>query len=214
MRIVIAEDSVLLRAGLTRILADAGEEVVATVGDADELLTVVERHQPDLCVVDVRMPPTHTDDGLRSAIEIRSRWPQIGILVLSQYVEERYATELLADNTRALGYLLKDRIADVAEFLDTVRRVGSGGTALDPEVVAQLLARARRQDPLERLTPREREVLALMAEGRSNPAIARQLVVSDKAVEKHVGNILMKLDLPPDDDDHRRVLAVLRWVRS
>lgn len=214
MRIVIAEDSVLLRAGLTRILADAGEEVVATVGDADELLSVVERHQPELCVVDVRMPPTHTDDGLRAALTIRSRWPQIGILVLSQYVEERYATELLADNTGALGYLLKDRIADVAEFLDTVRRVGAGGTALDPEVVAQLLARARRQDPLERLTPREREVLALMAEGRSNPAIARQLVVSDKAVEKHVGNILMKLDLPPDEDDHRRVLAVLQWVRS
>lgn len=214
MRIVIAEDSVLLRAGLTRILADAGEDVVATAGDADELLTVVERHQPDLCLVDVRMPPTHTDDGLRAALTIRSRWPQIGILVLSQYVEERYATELLADTAGALGYLLKDRIADVSEFLETVRRVGAGGTALDPEVVAQLLARARRQDPLERLTRREREVLALMAEGRSNPAIARTLVVSDKAVEKHVGNILTKLDLPPDEDDHRRVLAVLRWVKG
>lgn len=214
MQIVIAEDSVLLRVGLTRILADAGEDVVATVGDAEELLAVVERNEPDLCIVDVRMPPTHTDDGLRAAIEIRRRWPRIGILVLSQYVEERYASELLASASGALGYLLKDRIADVTEFLDAVRRVGAGGTALDPEVVAQLLARSRRRDPLERLTGREREVLSLMAEGRSNPAIARSLVVSDKAVEKHVGNILTKLDLPPDQDDHRRVLAVLQWVRS
>ena len=214
MRVVIAEDSVLLRAGLTRILADANEEVVATVGDADELLGAVERHQPDLCIVDVRMPPTHTDDGLRAAIAIRNRWPGIGILVLSQYVEEQYATELLATAGEGIGYLLKDRVADVADFIDAVRRVGSGGTALDPEVVAQLLARSRRRDPLERLTPREREVLALMAEGRSNPAIARSLVVSDKAVEKHVSNILTKLDLPPAGDDHRRVLAVLRWVRS
>ena len=214
MRVVIAEDSVLLRAGLTRILADAGEEVVATVGDADELLVAVERHQPDLCLTDVRMPPTHTDDGLRAALAIRNRWPQIGILVLSQYVEERYASELLATSGDGIGYLLKDRVADVADFIDAVRRVGNGGTALDPEVVAQLLARSRRRDPLERLTPREREVLALMAEGRSNPAIARSLVVSDKAVEKHVGNILTKLDLPPDGDDHRRVLAVLQWVRS
>lgn len=214
MRIVIAEDSVLLRVGLTRILADAGEEIVSTVGDADELLGAVERHQPDLCIVDVRMPPTHTDDGLRAALAIRKRWPQIGILVLSQYVEERYASELLAASGVGIGYLLKDRIADVGDFVDAVRRVGAGGTALDPEVVAQLLARARRQDPLARLTPREREVLALMAEGRSNPAIARALVVTDKAVEKHVGNILTKLDLPPDEDDHRRVLAVLQWVRG
>lgn len=214
MRIVIAEDSVLLRAGLTRILADAGEEVVATVGDAEELLTAVERHQPDLCIVDVRMPPTHTDDGLRAAIAIRNRWPAIGILVLSQYVEERYASDLLAASGNAIGYLLKDRVADVADFVDAVRRVGNGGTALDPEVVAQLLARARRRDPLDRLTPREREVLALMAEGRTNPAIARTLVVTDKAVEKHVSNILTKLDLPPAEDDHRRVLAVLQWVRS
>jgi DNA-binding NarL/FixJ family response regulator len=214
VRLVIAEDSVLLRVGLTRILADAGEEVVATVGDADELLTAVERHQPDMCIVDVRMPPTHTDDGLRAALVIRKRWPSIGILVLSQYVEERYASDLLAASGVGIGYLLKDRIADVAEFVDAVRRVGNRGTALDPEVVAQLLARARRQDPLERLTPREREVLSLMAEGRSNPAIARALVVTDKAVEKHVGNILTKLDLPPDEDDHRRVLAVLQWVRS
>jgi DNA-binding NarL/FixJ family response regulator len=214
VRIVIAEDSVLLRAGLTRILIDAGEEVVATVGAADELMTVVERHQPDLCIVDVRMPPTHTDDGIRAAMTIRKRWPKVAILVLSQYVEERYATDLLADGSRAVGYLLKDRVADVAEFLDDVRRVGDGGTALDPEVVAQLLARARRRDPLERLSKREREVLALMAEGRSNPAIARALYVTDKAIEKHVSNIFTKLDLPPAEDDHRRVLAVLRWIRG
>ena len=214
MRIVIAEDSVLLRAGLTRILVDAGEDVVATVGDADELLTVVGRHRPDLALVDVRMPPTHTDDGLRAARTIRERWPGTGILVLSQYVEERYATELLADDTAGLGYLLKDRVADVGEFLGAVRRVGAGGTALDPEVVSQLLARARRQDPLERLSPREREVLALMAEGRANPAIARELVVSDKAVEKHVSNIFLKLDLAPAQADHRRVLADLRWLEG
>jgi DNA-binding NarL/FixJ family response regulator len=214
VRIVIAEDSVLLRAGLTRLLADAGEEVVATVDNADDLLAVVERHGPDLCVVDVRMPPTHTDDGLRAALQIRARWPAIGILVLSQYVEETYATDLLASDTSGLGYLLKDRIADVAEFLAAVRRVGDGGTALDPEVVAQLLARSRRRDPLDRLSPREREVLGLMAEGRSNGAIARELVVSDGAVEKHVSNIFTKLDLPPTEHDHRRVLAVLRWLES
>ncbi|HEX6418060.1 MAG TPA: response regulator transcription factor [Acidimicrobiales bacterium] len=214
MRIVIAEDSVLLRAGLTRLLSDAGEEVVAAVDNADDLLTVVERHRPDLAVVDVRMPPTFTDDGLRAALQIRARWPEIGILVLSQYVEETYASELLADDTKGLGYLLKDRIADVDEFLVAVRRVGGGGTALDPEVVAQLLARSRRRDPLDRLSPREREVLALMAEGRSNAAIARELVVSDGAVEKHVSNIFTKLDLPPTEHDHRRVLAVLRWLGS
>jgi DNA-binding NarL/FixJ family response regulator len=214
VRIVIAEDSVLLRAGLTRLLADAGEEVVAAVDNADDLLTVVERHQPDLAVVDVRMPPTHTDDGLRAALQIRGRWPSIAILVLSQYVEETYATDLLADDTSGLGYLLKDRIADVAEFLDGVRRVGGGGTVLDPEVVAQLLARSRRRDPLDRLSPREREVLGLMAEGRSNAAIARELVVSDGAVEKHVSNIFTKLDLPPTEHDHRRVLAVLRWLET
>ncbi len=214
MRIVIAEDSVLLRAGLTRILIDAGMDVVASVGDADELLTTVARHRPDLAVVDVRMPPTHTDDGLRAALAVRERWPEVAILVLSQYVEETYATELLAGDTAGLGYLLKDRIADVSEFLGAVRRVGDGGTALDPEVVAQLLARSRRRDPLERLSPREAEVLALMAEGRTNPAIARALVVSDKAVEKHVGNIFLKLDLPPAADDHRRVLAVLRWLEA
>lgn len=214
MRIVIAEDSVLLRAGLVRLLVDADHEVVATVGDADSLIEVVERNQPDLCVVDVRMPPTHTDDGLRAARTIRSRWPQIGILVLSQYVEESYATDLLADGTDGLGYLLKDRIADVSQFLDAVARVGTGGTALDPEVVSQLFARSRRRDPLAELSPREREVLGLMAEGRTNTAIARALVVSDGAIEKHISNIFTKLDLPPTDTDHRRVLAVLRWLEA
>ncbi len=214
MHIVIAEDSVLLRAGLTGLLADAGHEVVAAVGDADALLDVVKRHEPDLCVTDVRMPPTNTDDGLRAARQIRAENPTVGILVLSQYVEERYATELLSEDTSGLGYLLKDRIADVADFLAAVDRVGTGGTALDPEVVSQLLARSRRRDPLERLSPRERDVLGLMAEGRTNTAIARQLVVSDGAVEKHISNIFTKLDLPPTDSDHRRVLAVLRWLES
>ncbi|HEU5081931.1 MAG TPA: response regulator transcription factor [Acidimicrobiales bacterium] len=218
MRILIAEDSVLLRAGLTRLLLDADLEVIAAVGDADELLTAVERHRPDLAVVDVRMPPTNTDDGLRAALEIREQWPAIGILVLSQYVEERYAVELLAGATAGgggaggLGYLLKDRVADVTDFLDAVRRVGEGGTALDPEVVSQLLARSRQRDPLAELSPREREVLGHMAEGLSNSAIARTLVVNESTVEKHVTNIFTKLDLPPTDHSHRRVLAVLRWL--
>ena len=212
MRIVIAEDSVLLRAGLTRLLGEAGLDVVAAVGDATALIDVVERVLPDLAVVDVRMPPSHTDEGIRAAVEIRTRWPSIGILVLSQYVEERYATDLLAGDTSGVGYLLKDRVADVRDFVAAVRRVGEGGTALDPEVVAQLLARSRRHDPLERLTPREREVLGLMAEGRSNAAIAMALVVSDGAVEKHVRSIFTKLDLPPTELDHRRVLAVLQWL--
>jgi DNA-binding NarL/FixJ family response regulator len=212
VRIVIAEDAVLLRAGLTGLLADADHEVMAAVDNADDLLVVVERHRPELCVVDVRMPPTHTDDGLRAALEIRSRWPGTGILVLSQYVEETYAGELLADDSAGIGYLLKDRIADVGEFLGAVDRVGKGGTALDPEVVAQLFARARRRDPLDRLSPREREVLGLMAEGRTNQAIAAELVVSHGAVEKHISNIFTKLYLPPTEHDHRRVLAVLRWL--
>jgi len=218
MRILIAEDSVLLRAGLTRLLLDADLEVIAAVGDADELLTAVERHQPELAIVDVRMPPTNTDDGLSAALEIRERWPGIGILVLSQYVEERYAVELLAGASAGggtaggLGYLLKDRVADVADFLDAVRRVGEGGTALDPEVVSQLLARTRQRDPLAALSPREREVLGHMAEGLSNSAIARTLVVNESTVEKHVTNIFTKLDLPPTDHSHRRVLAVLRWL--
>ena len=212
MRIVIAEDSVLLRAGLTRLLSEAGLDVVAAVGDAVELLDAIGRVQPDLVVVDVRMPPTNTDEGIRAAVEIRARWPSIGIVVLSQYVEERYATDLLAGDTAGIGYLLKDRVADVRDFVDAVRRVGEGGTTLDPEVVAQLLARSRRRDPLERLSPREREVLGLMAEGRSNAAIAKALVVSDGAVEKHVRSIFSKLDLPPAELDHRRVLAVLHWL--
>ena len=212
MRIVIAEDSVLLRAGLTRLLSEAGLDVVAAVGDAVELLAAIARAQPDLAVVDVRMPPTNTDEGIRAAVEIRKRWPSVGILVLSQYVEERYATDLLAGDTAGVGYLLKDRVADVRDFVEAVRRVGEGGTALDPEVVAQLLARSRRRDPLERLTPRERGVLGLMAEGRSNAAIAMSLVVSDGAVEKHVRSIFSKLDLPPTELDHRRVLAVLHWL--
>jgi len=214
VRIVIAEDSVLLRAGLTRLLTDGGDEIVAAVGDADALVDAVGRHRPDLAVVDVRMPPTHTDDGLRAAVLIRGRWPEVGILVLSQYVEERYASELLAGEAGGIGYLLKDRIADVADFQDAVRRVGAGGAVLDPEVVAQLLARSRRVDPLAGLTPRERDVLGLMAEGRSNVAIAAALSVSDGAVEKHVSNIFQKLQLPVAEADHRRVLAVLRWLES
>jgi DNA-binding NarL/FixJ family response regulator len=211
---MIAEDSVLLREGITRLLVDAGEDVVAGFGDADALLAALPSDQPDLVVLDVRMPPTHTDEGVRAALRIREEWPGIGILVLSQYVEERYASELIAGDVGGVGYLLKDRVADVREFVDALRRVGVGGTVLDPEVVTQLLARARQQDPLERLTPRERTVLSLMAEGRSNTAIAQTLVVSDGAVEKHVSNIFTKLDLPPAPEDHRRVLAVLRWLES
>jgi DNA-binding NarL/FixJ family response regulator len=214
MRVIIAEDSVLLRAGLTRLLADAGEEVVAAVGDGDALVSAVEKHQPDLAVVDVRMPPDFTDEGLRAALAVRGRWPDVGILVLSQYVEERYATELLSGDNGGVGYLLKDRVADVSDFLDAARRVGDGGTVLDPEVVAQLLARSRRRDPIERLSAREREVLGLMAEGRTNGAIAANLVISDGAVEKHISNIFTKLDLPPTEHDHRRVLAVLKWLES
>jgi DNA-binding NarL/FixJ family response regulator len=214
MRIVIAEDSVLLRVGLTRLLTDAGEEVIGAVSDGDALIEAVGRHQPDLAVVDVRMPPTQTDEGLRAALVIRRRWPDVGILVLSQYVEERYAAELLAGSTRKVGYLLKDRVADVAEFLSSVRRVGDGGTALDSEVVAQLLARSRHRDPLERLSRREREVLGLMAEGLSNSAIGEALVISDGAVEKHVTSIFTKLGLSASDQGHRRVLAVLTWLEG
>jgi DNA-binding NarL/FixJ family response regulator len=204
----------LLREGISRLLADASLEVAAAVGDAEQLLRAVEKHQPDVTVVDVRMPPTHTDEGVRAALVIRRQWPDVGVLVLSQYVEERYATDLIARDTRGIGYLLKDRVAEVAEFVDAVRRVGAGGTALDPEVVAQLLVRSRRADPVAALTPREREVLQLMAEGRSNSAIAATLVVTEGAVEKHVNSIFTKLDLPPADTDHRRVLAVLRYLES
>lgn len=214
MRVVIAEDSVLLREGLSRLLAEAGCSVVAAVGDGDAVLRAVDEHRPDVAVLDVRMPPTHTDEGLRAALVIRSSWPTVAVLVLSQYVEERYATELLSGETRGVGYLLKDRVADVVEFVEALQRVGSGGTVLDPEVVAQLLARSRQTQPLESLTPREREVLELMAEGRSNAAIAAQLVVGEGAVEKHVSSIFSKLGLLPTDSDHRRVLAVLRYLEG
>jgi DNA-binding NarL/FixJ family response regulator len=212
MRAVIAEDSVLLRAGLSRLLGDAGIEVVAAVSDAEALLRAVDTLQPDVAIVDVRMPPSFTDEGLRAALVLRRQWPRVAVLVLSQYVEERYATELLASDTKGVGYLLKDRVADVDEFLDALRRVTAGGTALDPEVVSQILVR-RRPDPLDRLTPREGEVLRLMAEGRSNGGIAAALVISGSAVEKHVNSILAKLDLPEADADHRRVLAVLHLLR-
>ncbi len=214
MRIVIGEDAVLLRVGLIKVLDEAGEDVVGEVGDAPTLIEAVEMHRPDLAIVDVRMPPDMTDDGLRAAIEIRRRWPTTAILVFSQYVEEVFAAELLRTGTEGLGYLLKDRVADVTEFVSAVRRVGAGGTALDPEVVAQLLARSNQQDPLGRLTSREKQVLALMAEGRSNQAIAAGLVISDGAVEKHVSNVFTKLDLPVAGSDNRRVLAVLRWLNS
>lgn len=212
MRVVIAEDSVLLREGLVRLLGDVGVQVVAAVSDAEALLRAVEKHVPDVVIVDVRMPPSHTDEGLRAALVLRRSRPRVAVLVLSQYVEERYATELLSTETSGVGYLLKDRVADVAEFVEALHRVAAGGTALDPEVVSQLLVR-RRSDPLDRLTPRETEVLALMAEGRSNSGIAAALVVSESAVEKHVNSIMTKLDLAPADTDHRRVLAVLRFLK-
>ena len=213
MRAVIAEDSVLLRAGLTRVLEGSGIAVAAAVGDAESLLNAVEEHEPDIAIVDVRMPPGHSDEGVRAAMLIRQAWPGVAVLLLSQYVEERYAADLLAANTTAVGYLLKDRVADVAEFIDALRRVAAGGTALDPEVVSQLLLR-RRADPLDRLTARELDVLALMAEGRSNTAIAHALVVSESAVGKHINSIFAKLDLAPDEGDHRRVLAVLRYLNG
>lgn len=214
MRAVIAEDSVLLREGLTRLLGDAGVDVVDAVGDGEALLRSVAAHQPAVVVVDVRMPPTHSDEGLRAALVVRQRWPEVAVLVLSQYVEERYATELLAASAGGIGYLLKDRVADVAEFVEALRRVASGGTALDPEVVAQLFARARRSDPLDGLSPREREVLGLMAEGRSNAGIGAALVITDGAVEKHVRSIFSKLDLATADGVHRRVLAVLHFLKG
>jgi len=214
LKVVVAEDSVLLREGLVRLLEDSGFEVAGQAGDAEDLLRKVGAHKPDVAIVDVRMPPTHTDEGLRAALEVRRLVPATAILVLSQYVEERYALELIGSNAEGVGYLLKDRVADVAEFLDAVRRVGEGGTALDPEVVAQLLGRRRRGNPLDALSPREREVLSLMAEGRSNAAIAAELVVTDGAVEKHVSNIFAKLGLPATASDHRRVLAVLTYLRA
>ena len=214
LTLVLADDAVLLREGLVRLLTEQGHDVVAVVGDGPSLVEAAARHQPDVSIVDVRMPPTHTDEGLRAAVEVRAARPGAPVLVLSQYVELSYANDLLADRRGAIGYLLKDRVADIAEFLEALRRVADGGTVLDPEVVAQLLVSRRTNDPLEPLTPRERQVLTLMAEGRSNTAIARQLVVSEGAVEKHVRNIFSKLDLPPDDELNRRVLAVLTFLRA
>ena len=214
IRVVIADDSVLLREGVARLLEEFGFEVAAQAGDAEDLLRKVGSHKPDVAVVDVRMPPTHTDEGLRAALEVRERAPGTAILVLSQYVEERYATDLLAGGAQGVGYLLKDRVADVGEFLAAVRRVGEGGAAIDPEVVAQLLGRRRRADPLASLSPRELDVLTLMAEGRSNAAIAEHLVITDGAVEKHISSIFGKLGLPAAPSDHRRVLAVLTYLRA
>ena len=214
MRVVLAEDSVLLREGVARILDEAGFEVVGQAGNADELLLKVRSYSPDVAIVDIRMPPTHTDEGLRAAQEIREKHPNCGVLVLSQYVEPAYAMELLAESAEGVGYLLKDSVSDVNEFADAVRRVGEGGSALDPTIVSQLVGRRRRDDPIDQLTPREREVLGLMAEGRSNSGIAEQLVVTERAVEKHVTSIFSKLRLPAASEDHRRVLAVLAYLRS
>jgi DNA-binding NarL/FixJ family response regulator len=213
VRVIVADDSVLLREGLVRLLAENGHDVVAQVGDGPSFVNAVREFRPDASIVDVRMPPSHTDEGLRAAVAVRRELPGAPILMLSQYVDVSYADDLLADRTGAIGYLLKDRVAEVSEFLDGLARVADGGTVLDPEVVAQLVVR-RGRAPLDALTGREREVLELMAEGRSNAAIAKALVVTDGAVEKHVKNIFMKLDLPPDDEQHRRVLAVLAYLRG
>jgi len=213
MRVVIAEDSVLLRAGLVRLLEDAGFEVVGEASDAEDLLRKVRAHLPDLAVTDIRMPPTQTDEGLRAAQQIRAELPQIGLMVLSQHLDEGYALELLQNSAEGVGYLLKDRVADIDAFVDALRRVGARGSVLDPEVVSQLLGRRRAHDPLDRLTPREREVLALMAEGRSNNAVARELVVTERAIEKHVTSIFSKLGLTAAEDGHRRVLAVLQYLK-
>ncbi|WP_032371462.1 response regulator [Rhodococcoides fascians] len=214
MRVIIADDSVLLREGVARLLVDSGAEVIGKVGDAAQLLTQMSSTEPlpDVCVIDVRMPPTFLDEGLRAALVIRERWPDVGVLVLSQYVEERYAAELIRQSTDGVGYLLKDRVADVDEFSDAVKTVADGGTVIDPEVVQQILARAPRSDPLDSLTPRERDVLTAMAEGKSNAGIAAALVVGQAAVEKHIGNIFAKLGLLGDSADHRRVMAVLRYL--
>jgi DNA-binding NarL/FixJ family response regulator len=212
VRVVVADDSTLLREGVVRLLEEAGLEVVGQAADAEDLLRKVRAHKPDVAIVDVRMPPTHTDEGLRAAREIRAELPEVAVLVLSQYVEVAYARELLAESAEGLGYLLKDRVADVGALTDAVRRVGAGGSALDPEVVSQMLGRRRREDPLGELTPREREVLGLMAEGRSNASIAGELVVTERAVEKHVTGIFSKLGLEAGGEDHRRVVAVLRFL--
>ena len=215
MRLVVADDSVLLREGLVRLLTDSGFEIAGQAGDAQELLAIVETERPDVAIVDIRMPPTHTDEGLRAARELRARYPSMGILVLSQYVRPSYAVELLQGGAERVGYLLKDRVSDVADLAESVRRVAEGGSVLDPSVVAQLVGRPRRgQNPLEELTEREREVLSLMAEGRSNRAIADRLFITEHTVEKHVQNIFSKLEIPATTDDHRRVLAVLTLLNS
>jgi DNA-binding NarL/FixJ family response regulator len=215
VRVVIADDSVLLREGVSRLLAEAGHDVVGQAGDGDELLREVAGKAPDVAIVDIRMPPTHTDEGLRAARELRTRYPELGVLVLSQYVRPSYALELLADDARGVGYLLKDRVSDLRELADAVRRVGEGGSVLDPSVVSQLVGRRRQgHDALDDLSTREREVLALMAEGRSNRAIAERLFITDRTVEKHVKGILTKLRIPASTDDHRRVLAVLAYLGS
>jgi DNA-binding NarL/FixJ family response regulator len=213
LRVVIAEDSVLLREGVARLLEDAGFDVVARAGDADDLLRKVRAHKPDVAVVDIRMPPTQVDDGLRAAQVIRRELPAVGVLLLSQYVEERYVMELLADGVEGIGYLLKDRVAEVDWFTDAVRRVANGGSALDPQVVAQMMG-GHRHEPLAQLSPREREVLTLMAEGRTNRAISEELSVTERAVERHVTSIFGKLDLHATGLDHRRVLAVLTYLRG
>jgi DNA-binding NarL/FixJ family response regulator len=212
--VVVVEDLLLLRDGLIRLLSTNGFQVTAAVDTGQALLDAVDAHQPDVAVVDVRLPPTFTDEGLRAAIEARRRRPGFPVLILSQYVEQLYARELLSDGAGGVGYLLKDRVGDVRQFVEAVRRVADGGTAMDPEVISQILARRSRRTPLAELTPREREVLALMAEGRTNAAIARRLVITSKAVSKHIAGIFTKLDLPPSDDDHRRVLAVLAYLNS
>ena len=214
MRVVLAEDSVLLREGVARLLREAGFEVVGQASNADELLLKVRSYSPDVAIVDIRMPPTHTDEGLRAAQEIREKYPSTGVLVLSQYAEPAYAMELLSESAEGVGYLLKDRVSDVNDFCAAVKRVAEGGSALDPTVVSQLVGRRRRDDPVSELTPRETEVLELMAEGRSNKAIGERLFITPRAVEKHVTSIFGKLKLPPTAEDHRRVLAVLRYLRA
>jgi DNA-binding NarL/FixJ family response regulator len=212
VRVIVADDSVLLREGIVRLLEEAGFDVVGQAGDGEELVRKAKAHKPDVAIIDIRMPPTHTDEGLRAARAIRDELPETGVLVLSQYLEEDYARELLGDDAAGVGYLLKDRVSDLDRFSDAIRRVAEGGSALDPDVVSQMLGRRRVKDPLEELTPREREVLGLMAEGRTNQAIAEALVISERAVEKHVTGIFSKLDLPPAAEDHRRVLAVLAYL--
>jgi len=214
VRVVLAEDSVLLREGVARLLEDQGFDVVAQTGTAEDLMLKVRSYSPNVVIVDIRMPPTHTDEGLRAAQEIRGTYPEVGVLVLSQYVEPAYAMELLSESAEGVGYLLKDRVSNVDEFAAAVRRVGEGGSALDPAIVSQLVGRRRRDDPIDQLTPREREVLEHMAQGRSNQGIADELVVTERAVEKHVTSIFGKLRLPHAPEDHRRVLAVLTYLRQ